>query len=67
MNDTRRSWVAFSADGFPFGFSICRPGAETIAQVAREFPTASRIELLDTDDWKAQIDVHGGATPKATT
>lgn len=60
MADTRKSWVAFNEDGFPFGFSIHRPGAETIAQVAPEFPTAHRIELLDTDDWKHQLDVHAG-------
>ena len=60
MTDTRKSWVAFNADGFPFGFSIYRPGAETVAQVAPEFPTATRIELMDTADWKAQLDIHAG-------
>ena len=62
MTDVRKSWVAFNADGFPFGFSIHRPGADTIAKVAKEFPTAARIELLDTAEWKAQLNVHRGVT-----
>lgn len=64
MADTRKSWVAFNSDGFPFGFSILRPGADTIADVAREFPTAAKIELLDTDDWKRQLDIHAGKAPR---
>jgi hypothetical protein len=54
--------VAFTTDGFPFGFSIYRPGAESIAEVAREFPRAARIELMDTAEWKAQLDIHAGKT-----
>lgn len=62
MTDVRKSWVAFNADGFPFGFSIHPDGCATIAEAGKEFPTAARIELLDTAEWKAQLDVHRGGT-----
>ena len=58
--DDRKSWDAFNADGFPFGFAIHCKGMDTMAQAGKEFPTAARIELLDTAEWKAQLNIHAG-------
>ena len=61
--DTRRSWVAFDANGFPFGFAIHPDGCADMAEAAKEFPTAHRIEMLDTAEWKAQMNIHRGVAP----
>jgi hypothetical protein len=65
--DTRKSWVAFNAEGFPIGFSTLRPGVTTIAQASKDHPTAQRIELLDTEAWKHQLDIHSGRESTTTT
>lgn len=60
MTDVRKSWVAFNADGFPIGFALLDDDMATMAQAGKEFPTAHRLELLDTAEWKAQLEIHRG-------
>lgn len=39
-------WVAFDADGFPFGFARKTSDCATMAKAGKEFPSAVRIELV---------------------
>jgi hypothetical protein len=54
--DSRKSWVAFDADGEPYGFAIYHDKRrKTIAQASKDFPDATRIELLDEAEWRVHL------------
>jgi hypothetical protein len=56
-----RSWVAFNADGFPFGFMTVDDDTP-ISAVAREFPHAVRIELAEGERRSELLRIHAGLT-----
>lgn len=58
MTNSLKSWVAFDDDGFPFGFLSA--DRYNIAQAAREFPKADRIELFDGERRSELLRIHAG-------
>lgn len=53
-----KSWVAFDAQGFPFGFASA--DHYTMAQAAKEFPNAVEIRLAEGEERSRLLRVHAG-------
>ena len=53
-------WVAFNADGFPFGFANGKY-VTTLKQAAREFPGAVELRFVhDGQERSRLLDIHAG-------
>jgi len=58
MSYDRTSWVAFDANGFPFGFALAAHC--TLVEVAKDWPNATRIELVEHDAVGVLLGIHAG-------